>query len=149
MLRHSEPLPITGAIIKAVTLRPSIVRHALLCASLCGSVLTAQAAGEVRILKNTVITRFNAEDQTLMLNTINSALLSDAKDDAPPFTWKNDKTRASGAVTALERYEDKGRHCRKVLIRNEWGKRMDQGVYRFCEVKAGAPWKLIGPDLDN
>lgn len=106
---------------------------------------SAQAAGEMAILKNTVVTRFNAADNALMKKAVGQALV--AEQDGAVFNWTNEKTRASGQVTALSRYEASGLACRKLRIRNEFGKRMDQADYKFCEKPAGQ-WKLVGLDLD-
>jgi surface antigen len=90
---------------------------------------SVQAAGEMAILKNTVVTRFNAADNALMKKAVDQALVAEL--DGAVFNWNNEKTRASGQVTALARYEAAGLACRKLRIRNEFGKRMDQADYKF------------------
>lgn len=107
---------------------------------------SALAAGEMAILKNTVVTRFNAADNALLQKAVDQALA--AEQDGAVISWSNEKTRASGQVTALARYDAAGLACRKLRIRNEFGKRMDQADYKFCEKPAGQ-WKLVGPDLDR
>ena len=65
--------------------------------------------------------------------------------DGETLDWKNDKTQASGSVTALNRLEWNGLACRRLRIYNAYGELKAKGVYKFCEKPAGK-WKLVGPD---
>jgi surface antigen len=114
-----------------------------LMAALPGSV---QAAGEVPAFKDTVIARFNDQDQTMMLERIDAALKSGKEGET--LAWQNDKTGASGTVTALNRLTWDGLDCRRVKITNRFKSSTGEGVYRFCEKPKGS-WKLVGPDASG
>jgi surface antigen len=76
---------------------------------------------------------------------VNQALKAEKGGEA--LEWRNDKTRASGSVTPLNRLDWNGMACRRLHIVNvvpgNWG----EGVYKFCEKPPGR-WKLVGPDGD-
>ncbi len=128
------------------TLRGDIIKTKLATLFLiAASSLSAHATGELKVLRDNPFTRFNAADQALLQASIDKALL--AEEDGQEQAWKNDKTRASGAVWGLGRYQDKGQPCRKLRVRNQFGKMMSEGEFKFCKVPSGQ-WKLIGPDLE-
>lgn len=93
--------------------------------------------------KDTVIAQFTEQDQKLMLERIDAALAS--AQDGEPMAWQNDRTGASGTVTALGRLRANGLDCRRLKIVNRHKSQTGEGVYRFCEQPKGQ-WKLVGPD---
>lgn len=107
--------------------------------------LSAHAAGDFKVMRDNPFTRFNAADQALLQASIDKALLAEA--EGQEQAWKNDKSRASGAVWGLARYQDKGQACRKLRVRNQFGKMISEGVFNFCKQPNGE-WKLLGPDLE-
>jgi len=113
---------------------------AALCAGLSGP---ASAAGGQAALDQTPGGKFNKEDYALMMARVNEALRADK--DGETLDWKNDKTPASGSVTALERLVSEGVPCRRLRIHNAYGDLKAQGVYKFCEKRPGQ-WKLVGRD---
>jgi surface antigen len=112
-------------------------------AALAALLLPAHGAGENKILRGTVVSKFDAEDLALMKASVGKALTS--AEDGITQAWKNDKTGASGSVTPLGRLASNGLECRRVRIVNELGRTTREGVYRFCEKPPGQ-WKLVGPD---
>lgn len=105
--------------------------------------LALHAAGEVPAFKDTVIAKFNAEDNRLMLGRIDTALKSGQ--EGVVLDWRNDKTGASGTVTPLNRLRWNELDCRRVKITNRHGSMSGEAVYRFCEKPKGE-WKMVGPD---
>lgn len=111
----------------------------LLWAALAGM---SHAAGEQAAFKGTNLARFNADDLALMKSRVAQVLAAPAEGET--LTWKNDRSGASGEVTALARETWNGLACRHLRIVNIVGSSSRQGVYRFCEQPAGR-WKLAGP----
>lgn len=105
-------------------------------------VAAAHAAGEQAALKGTNFARFNEDDLALMKASVRQALA--APELGQTLAWKNDKSRASGSVTALAEETWSGLSCRRLRIVNTIGPSSREGVYRFCERPAGR-WKLAGP----
>jgi len=103
----------------------------------------AQAAGENAALKNTPSSKFNAEDYALMKARVDQALK--AEKDGETLAWNNDKSGASGTVTALNRLTWNDLSCRRLRIVNNHGSTTGRGVYKFCEKPPGR-WKLVGLD---
>ena len=101
------------------------------------------AAGEVPVFKDTVITKFNAEDTRLMLERVDTALKSGQQ--GVPLAWRNDKTGASGTATPLDRLRWNDLDCRVVKITNRHGSMTGESTYRFCEKPKGE-WKMVGPE---
>lgn len=95
------------------------------------------------MFKDTVITKFNAEDTRLMLASIDTVLKTGQ--EGVPLAWRNDKSGASGTATPLNRLRWNGLDCRRVDITNRHGSMTGQSVYRFCEKPKGE-WKMAGPD---
>ena len=127
----------------ASPLRTGLAR-ALVAAALLG--LLTPAAHAVRGYDNftaTPIAKFSKEDSALMMARVDEALT--AEKDGEKLDWKNPATPASGSVTPLARFTDKGTPCRRLRVANAYGDLKAEGVYRFCEKPAGK-WKLVGPD---
>jgi len=104
---------------------------------------SGHAAGEVAVLKDTVIAKFDDQDQKLLWARIDAALK--APQDGEPLDWKNDRTGASGTVTPLNRLTWEGLDCRRLKVVNRYRTMTGEGIYRFCEKPKGQ-WKLVGPD---
>ena len=104
---------------------------------------TVQAAGTAAALRRTPVERFNADDYALMKARVREAL--DAEQDGETLEWRNDKTRASGSVTPVNRLVWEGLNCRRLRIANAVPGNSAQGVFKFCEKPAGR-WRLVGPD---
>lgn len=121
-------------------LHPPTMAIAALCAGLIG---LANAAGRQALTEGMPFAKFSEEDRALMMARVNQALRAEKEGD--PLGWKNDKSPASGSVTALNRLEWNGLSCRRLHIYNVYGEVKAQGVYKFCEKPAGK-WKLVGPD---
>ena len=118
----------------------STIAIAVLCA---GQIGLANAAGRQALTEGMPFTKFSDEDRALMMARVNQALQAEKEGD--PLAWKNDKSPASGSVTALNRVEWNGLQCRRLQIYNVYGDKKAIGVYKFCEKPAGK-WKLVGPD---
>jgi surface antigen len=103
----------------------------------------AVAAGEYAVLKNTVVSKFNAADLALMKSTVDEALA--AEKDGETLDWKNDRTSAGGSITPFARFDANGMACRRARVVSTYRARTGSGVYRFCEKPAGQ-WKIVGPD---
>jgi surface antigen len=113
-------------------------------AALAGVLIgSAHAAGTVAVGRRTPIERFTAEDSALMKARVTEAL--NAEKDGETLEWQNDKTRASGSVTPLNRLTWDGLTCRRLRIVNVIPGNRGEGVYKFCEKPAGR-WRLVGPD---
>lgn len=119
---------------------PLVALIAALAAWLPG---TGHAAGEVAALKDTVIARFDDQDQQLMMGRIDAALK--APKDGEPLDWKNERTGASGTVTPLNRLNWNGLDCRLLKVVNRHRSMTGEGVYKFCEKPKGQ-WRLVGPE---
>lgn len=96
-------------------------------------------------MNNSAFSRFGKADQALLRAQIDKAIAADT--DGQVFEWRNDSSRASGAVTALARARHQDKNCRNLRIQNSWGNQRDEGVFRFCEQPSGK-WLLLGPVLD-
>jgi len=114
-------------------------------AALLGALIGPVHAAEIAALRRTPVERFNADDYALMKARVNQALK--AEKDGETLEWRNDKTRASGSVTPLNRLDWNGMACRRLHIANVVPGNRREGVYKFCEKPPGR-WKLVGPDGD-
>ena len=103
----------------------------------------AHAAGERAVLKDTAVSRFNADDVQLMQARVREALL--AEGDGEVLNWRNEQSKASGSVTPLNRLRWKELDCRRLRIVNQHGNNVQAGDYKFCQKPPGT-WKLVGPD---
>jgi surface antigen len=127
--------------VNTMTVLPYLITAAAaLCLGLSGA---ADAAGRQAATEGMPVTKFSDDDRAIMMTNVNQALRADK--DGETLDWKNDKTPASGSVTALNRLEWNGMQCRRLRIHNAYGDLKAQGVYKFCEKPAGK-WKLVGPD---
>jgi len=122
----------------------TLLRNATIAALLAILAVGPAAASGVRdATQDMPATKFNADDNALMMARVDEALR--ASDEGRPFSWKSDKTPASGSVVPLNRLQWNGLSCRRVQISNAYGELKSQGVYKFCEKPAGQ-WKVVGPD---
>ncbi|WP_310386460.1 RT0821/Lpp0805 family surface protein [Roseateles sp.] len=123
-----------------------IIKALLLLLSLTAVFMApAHANSNLRAMNSSAFSRFSAADQALMRVQVDQAIA--AETEGQSFEWKNDKSRASGVVTALARNQFKGLECRNLRIQNSWGNQRDDGVFRFCQ-QPGGQWGLTGPVQD-
>jgi hypothetical protein len=108
----------------------------------CAAAGPAHASGEGAILKDTAAYHYTGEDYRLLRSKVQEALA--APTDGDTYSWRNDKTKASGNVTPLGREPWKGLECRRLRVDTSDGLSTDRGVYRFCRVPS-VGWKLAGP----
>lgn len=112
---------------------------ALLIAS-ASLVFTGASSAQIeRELAASPISRFNADDNRLLLAAIDKALTENA--DGATLEWKSEKTPARGSVTPRRSFEADRMACRDLLITTEYRSRNAQSVHTFCR-DAGGAWKL-------
>ena len=113
----------------------------LVCAAALAVPFSVSAQGaDLLFLKNSPAAKFNAADFKLLRATIDKALAGPP--EGPTLEWANNNTSASGTVTPVG--VDGGasaRPCRKLRIANSYKLIKDEGVYSFCQNKAGK-WEL-------
>jgi surface antigen len=107
-------------------------------------VLLALAAGHAwalntQFLKETPYAKFSKEDKRLLMQGIDKALAESG--EGQTTEWKNEASGASGALTPQKSFERDGRKCREMEVRNRYKTLHGQGVYTFCQDKAGK-WQL-------
>jgi len=100
------------------------------------------AAGQnwVTLLKNTPAESFDDEDLRLFLDTARKVLDGGAPENQP-VSWENPKSRNRGEITALRRFESKGRACTEVRVRNESRSRKSDNRRILCKVDER--WRLV------
>lgn len=82
---------------------------------------------------------FNAEDNAMMTEAVDAVLADDA--EGATRTWQNDATGASGNVTALDRFEDDGRECRRLRLSNRARGEEATSTYDLCRIEG--VWKVL------
>lgn len=102
----------------------------------CGG---AAAQSNLVFLKDSPLSRFNAEDLRLLQEAGKSVLDSD--DASPTRTWRNDKTRHGGSVTLVQRFDFDGRDCRRVRVDSRAAGMQSTTLLSACRTAAGA-WAI-------
>jgi surface antigen len=100
----------------------------------------AAAQNWVTLLKNTPAESFDDEDLRLFLDTARKVLDGGAPENQP-VSWENPKSRNRGEITALRRFESKGRACTEVRVRNESRSRKSDNRRILCKVDER--WRLV------
>ena len=100
----------------------------------------ALALNWVPLLKNSPAERFDDEDLQLFLVTARKAV-NEAPDNQT-VSWENPDTKHHGDFTILKSFENDGRTCKRVRVRNEADGRKASSVVDACKV--GDKWRLIG-----
>lgn len=93
----------------------------------------------IGLLKNTPAERFDEEDIRLFMDNARKALDEGKTDDA--LKWENPKTRAKGEINVIRDFENKGRKCRELRVRNEVPGRKGDTRLSFCQ--AEGKWRLL------
>ncbi|HRP28072.1 MAG TPA: hypothetical protein PLG77_06540 [Burkholderiaceae bacterium] len=105
-----------------------------------GLALAGAASGQiVGELAASPISRFNADDNRLLLGAIDKALADNA--DGTTLAWKSEQTPAQGSVTPRRSFTADHMACRELEIATRYRARSAQSVHTFCRDSAGA-WKL-------
>jgi surface antigen len=109
---------------------------AILLAAFSGAVAAQNWVG---LLKNTPAERFDEEDLRIFMDKAGHAL--DQGKEKETTTWENPKTRARGDITVVRNFENKGRSCRELRVRNEVPGRKGDTRLSFCQVDG--KWRLL------
>ncbi|HMN77926.1 MAG TPA: hypothetical protein PKC97_17870 [Burkholderiaceae bacterium] len=111
-----------------------------LLVTVAGLALAGTASGQiVGELAASPISRFNADDNRLLLGAIDKALADNA--DGATLEWKSEQTPAQGSVTPRRSFEADRMPCRELVIATQYRSRNAQSVHTFCRDNSGA-WKL-------
>ena len=102
-------------------------------------VTPALAQNWIGLLKNTPAERFDEEDLRIFMDKAGQALDQGKENDTT--TWENPKTRARGDITVVRNFENKGRPCRELRVRNEVPGRKGDTRLSFCQVEG--KWRLL------
>ena len=100
----------------------------------------AVAAGFVGLLKGGPVELFDDADLHLFLETARNTLEGGVENQ--PLTWQNPKTGHGGDMTVVKRFENKGRPCTRVRVRNQAEGRRSTMQHNVCVVDGR--WRLIG-----
>ena len=100
----------------------------------------AAAQNWVTLLKNTPAESFDDEDLRLFLDTARK-VLDGGTPENQPVAWENPKSHNRGEITALRRFESKGRPCTEVRVRNESRSRKSDNRRILCKVDER--WRLV------
>ena len=109
-------------------------------AVLAATSLAVHAQSNMRFLKDAPIEKMTQEDLALLLKNSNEALTRNA--DGETSGWANAKTGASGTVTPLRSFTQKGMKCREAEYTNHAAGLNGGGRYTLCRVADGS-WKLV------
>jgi len=120
--------------------RSDFVIAALLGAACILAAPVATAQNWVTLLKNTPAESFDDEDLRLFLDTARKVLDGGVPENQP-VSWENPKSRNRGEITALRRFESKGRACTEVRVRNESRSRKSDNRRILCKVDER--WRLV------
>jgi surface antigen len=99
------------------------------------------AQSNIRFLKDAPIEKMTQEDLAILLKSSNATLSRNA--DGETSGWTNPKTGASGTVTPLRSFTQKGMKCREARYTNHAAGLNGSGTYTLCRVSSG-DWKLVG-----
>ena len=114
------------------------MRH-LLFTALVAAAPAAFAQNWIGLLKNTPAEKFDEEDLRIFMDKAGHAL--DQGKEKETTTWENPKTRARGDITVVRNFENKGRSCRELRVRNEVPGRKGDTRLSFCQVDG--KWRLL------
>src|SRR5436189_110543 len=101
---------------------------------------TSASAQFVGLLKNSPAELFDDQDLHLFLESARKAL-----DEGAPgqkFPWENSRTGHRGEFTVLDKFESKGRACKRVGVHNEAQGRKSDMRHNLCVVDGR--WRLLG-----
>jgi surface antigen len=113
------------------------MRHVIWIAAAGLAVVASANAVNMTFLKDTPMTRFNAEDYKILKSAVEKTLNEGA--DGASVDWRNEKTSAEGTITPIKSYEASGAKCRDVRIANRYAGLNNEGTYTFCRT-ADKPW---------
>jgi surface antigen len=99
----------------------------LVLALACGN---AAAQSNLTFLKDSPVSRFNAEDMRLMQQAGKAVLDSTAA--AVSREWSNPKSKHSGSVTLEQSFSFESRDCRRLRIENRAGGMQSNTLVPVC-----------------
>ncbi len=102
----------------------------------CGS---AAAQSNLGFLKDAPLSRFNADDISLMVEA--GRVVLNSEEAKPSRSWRNEKTRHSGRITLLQRFSFESRECRRLRVDNRAGGMESSTNLSACRDSAGA-WAI-------
>jgi surface antigen len=108
-------------------------------AAILAAAATAQAQSNLTFLRNAPIEKMTREDQALLLKNSNEALSQNA--DGHMSAWTNPTTGASGTITPVRSFTQKGMRCREAEYTNHAGGFSGAGRFVFCRQPNGE-WKI-------
>ena len=129
-MHNRQPELVCARQMKAITLLVAVL----------GLIATGATRAQIfNELAASPISRFNADDNRLLLGAIDKALAENA--DGATLAWKSEQTPAQGSVTPRRSFESDRMPCRDVEIATRYRSRSAQSVHTFCRDSSGA-WKL-------
>ena len=109
-------------------------------AALAAAATAAAAQSNFTFLKDAPIQKMTRADTDLMMKTWNEAL--DRNADGGMSGWTNPQTGASGTVTPLRTFTQKGMKCREAEYTNHAGGFNGAGKFTLCRQRDGA-WRIL------
>jgi surface antigen len=115
----------------------AVVLSTLLLLAIAPGLVLAQ--NPYRFLDQAPAHHFNEQDNALVTGAIDAVLADNTEGAAR--TWQNDATGSSGSVTAMGRFEDQGRDCRRLRMLNRARGEEATSTYDLCRIDG--VWKLL------
>lgn len=91
------------------------------------------AQNPYRFLDQAPARNFNEQDNALMTGAVDAVLADETK--GATCAWQNDATGALGKGTALGRFEDDGRECRRLRLSNRARGEEATSTYDLCRIE--------------
>ena len=118
-------------------------RHALsllLASAFAVASPQAMALNWIPVMKNTAFERFDEDDLEMFIQNGRKALNTASENQV--MSWENPDTKHHGDFTILKTFQQDGRNCKRVRVRNEADGRKASSVVDACQVDGR--WRLIG-----